>query len=162
MEPYGLSQALKIDQKAAKAFIDKYFEKFPGVKTYFSRITQQLDEKGYVNTFLGRKRFFPSWNKVTGFQKRILFREAINMPIQGGSSELIKIAMANIFEYLRTNNVKCTMLLQIHDELIFEADTSENLDELEAKIRSIMTSAYDIGVPLKVSMKKGRDLTFAD
>jgi DNA polymerase I len=160
MEPYGLSQALKIDQKEAKAFIDKYFEKFPGVKRYFARITKQLDEKGYVNTFLGRKRYFPSWNNMSGFQKKVLFREAINMPIQGGTSEVIKLAMNNIFSYLRKNSVNATMLLQIHDELIFEVDSSLDLEKFCEDIQGIMTSAYDIGVPIKASMKQGTDLSF--
>lgn len=160
MEPYGLSQALKIDQASAKAFIDKYFEKFPGVKKYFGRITKQLDEKGYVNTFLGRKRYFPSWNKFSGYQKRMLFREAINMPIQGGTSEIIKIAMNGIYSYIRKNNLDCSMLLQIHDELIFEIHESIDIEKLSSDIRDIMIKAYDIKIPLKVSSKTGKDLTF--
>lgn len=162
MEPYGLSQALKIDQSAAKQFIDRYFEKFEGVKKYFDRITEQLDKKQFVNTFLGRKRFFPTWQRATGFQKRMLFREAINMPIQGGSSELIKIAMVKIFQYLRENEIKCTPLLQIHDELIFEVAKSEDMEKLKKDIKDIMCTAYDLGIPVEVSEREGRNLAFVE
>ncbi len=160
MEPYGLSQALKIDQKTAKEFIEKYLEKFNGVKKYFDRITKQLDEKGYVNTFMGRKRYFPYWKNSSGFQKKILFREAINMPIQGGSSEIIKIAMNKIDSYLEEQKSSWKMLLQIHDELIFEAPLDEQYEKTKSDIQNIMCDAYDIGIPLKVSSKTGRDLTF--
>lgn len=160
MEPYGLSQALKITQKTAKEFIDKYFERFTGVQTYFDRITKQLNEKGYVNTFLDRRRYFPSWNTASGMQKRTLFREAINMPIQGGSAEIIKIAMVNIFKYLKAENIKADLLLQIHDELIFEVEAEVDMDQFASKIIDLMTNAHDIKVPIKVSQKEGKDLRF--
>jgi DNA polymerase-1 len=161
MEPYGLSQALKIDQKSAKEFIDKYFEKFKGVRLYFDRIKEQLDNVGYVNTFMNRKRYFNSWKASGGFQKKMLFREAINMPIQGGNSELIKIAMAKVFEYLRTNNLDGNLLLQIHDEMVLELHKDECTDKFKEDIQNIMCDAYDIGVPIKVSMKEGNDLSFS-
>lgn len=160
MEPYGLSQALKVDQKTAKDFIEKYFEKFSGVKKYFEKITKQLDEKQYVNTFLNRKRFFPSWQHANGIQKRTFFREAINMPIQGGSSEIIKIAMNQIFEYINKESIKAKLILQIHDELIFEVDKSEDLDAFKERVQDLMSNSYDISVPLKVSLKEGEDLRF--
>lgn len=160
MEPYGLSQALKIDQKNAKLFIDKYLERFNGVKEYFDRITAQLDEKGYVNTFFGRKRFFPTWESAKGFQKKILWREAINMPIQGETSEIIKIAMIRIFDYLRENKINAAQILQIHDEIILEICEDENIEKIKEDIQNIICSAYDIGLPLKASSKMGKDLTF--
>lgn len=160
MEPYGLSQALKISQNQAKEFIDKYFEKFAGVKKYFDRITNQLDEKGYVNTFLGRKRYFPTWKQSSGFQKKMLFREAINMPVQGGSSEIIKLAMIQIVDLIRKENIEADLLLQIHDELIFEIRNEDAISEIEQKFKSIMENVYDLGIPLQVSSKIGKDLSF--
>jgi len=161
MEPYGLSQALKIDQKEAKEFIDKYFEKFPGVRKYFDRITKQLDEKGYVNTFLGRRRYFPGWKTTSGFQKRMLFREAINMPVQGGTSEIIKMAMVEIFETIQKEKFEAKLLLQIHDELVFWVKDEKEIGHLAEKFRNIMENIYDIGVPIKASSKVGKDLSFS-
>ncbi len=160
MEPYGLSQALGISQGEAKIFIDKYFEKFHGVKEYFNRITKTLDEKCYVQTFLGRRRYFDSWNATKGFQKRILFREAINMPIQGGNADIMKMAMVKIYDLIRKKNLQCKLLLQIHDELILHITNETELQNITDQIAEIMSNAYDINVPLKVSSKFGSDLSF--
>lgn len=162
MEPYGLSQALKIDQKAAKEFIDKYFEKFPDVKKYFDKVTKQLDEKGYVNTFLGRRRYFPAWKSTTGFQKRMLFREAINMPIQGGAAEVIKLAMINIFEIIQKEKLKVKLISQVHDELVFLVENKNDIDDYAKRFQKIMEESYDIEVPLKAEAKFGTDLSFIE
>jgi len=160
MEPYGLSQALKISQVEAKAFIDRYLERFEGVKKYFARITKQLDEKGYVETFLGRKRYFPSWTHATGFNKKMLFREAINMPIQGGTSDLIKMAMVGIKQYLKQYNDEAYIISQIHDELILEVSNELDIEAIKNDILDIMRNAYDIGLPIEVNAKEGKDLNF--
>lgn len=161
MESYGLSQTLKIDQKEAKEFIDKYFEKFPGVREYFDRISKQLDEKSYVNTFLGRRRYFPGWKTASGMQKKTMFREAINMPIQGGTSEIMKMAMVRIFETIQKERLEVKLLLQIHDELVFKVIHEKQLNDLTEKFKNIMVNIYDIGIPLKVSSKFGKDLSFS-
>jgi DNA polymerase-1 len=160
MEAYGLAQRLGIENKAAKEFIDKYFEKFSHVKVYFDAIRKQLDEKGYVNSFMNRKRYFRGWQSIRGFQRQMFFREAINMPVQSGTSELIKMAMINIFKYIEDNKIDANIILQIHDELIIEIDEKAANKKFEIDIKKIMESVYDIGVPLKVSAKRGRDLTF--
>jgi DNA polymerase-1 len=162
MEPYGLSQALNIDQKTAKEFIDKYLDKFNGVKVYFDKIEKQLDEKGYVQTFLGRRRYFDSWKSTKGFQKKMLFREAINMPIQGGTSEIMKFAMIAIEKEIQENNLNCELLLQIHDELILKINSTnqKEIDEITKSVKKAMENAYDVQVPLKVSLKTGVDLSF--
>lgn len=160
MEPYGLSQSLGISQAEAKAFIDKYLENFEGVKRYFAEITKQLDEKGFVQTFMGRRRYFDSWKATGGFQKRMLFREAINMPIQGGTSEIMKIAMVNIFKALNSKKLNAKLLLQIHDEVILKLENEKDLDEVTKVVKEIMENAYNLEVPLKVSAKSGKDLSF--
>ncbi len=161
MEAYGLAQALNITPEAAKEFIEKYFEKFPGVRRYFNRILQELDEKGYVHTILNRKRFFDNWKSASGMQKKALFREAINMPIQGGSSDIMKIGMIKVFDFINENNINAKLLLQIHDELIFAIEDESNLDKYLSQFSQIMENAYKLDVPLKVSYKVGKDLSFS-
>lgn len=161
MEPYGLSQALKIDQATAKEFINRYFEKYTNVNKYFEEITKQLDEFGYVKTFLGRKRYFNTWKVATGSVRRALIREAVNMPIQGGTSEIMKIAMVEIDKFIKSNKLSAKLILQIHDELVFEVEKSE-LDNCKFEFKKIMENIFDLGFPLKASHKYGQDLRFLD
>jgi DNA polymerase-1 len=161
MEPYGLSQALSIDQKEAKAFIEKYLTEFAGVKEYFDRITKQLDEKGYVNTFMNRRRYFPAWARTNGFQKRMLFREAINMPIQGGESEIIKDAMVKIFSMIKKDKLESKLLLQIHDELIFWVKNEKLAKEYAEKFKAEMENVVKWDVPIKAEFKIGKNLSFS-
>ena len=162
MEPYGLSQSLGITQAEAKDFIDKYLEKFVGVKVYFDKITKTLDEKGYVQTFLGRRRYFDAWKATKGFQKKMLFREAINMPIQGGTSEIMKLAMVKIAEVIKEEKCDCNLVLQIHDEVILHVKNPKDTEKITKKILDAMNNAYDLGIPLKASAKVGKDLAFKE
>ncbi|MFW5720128.1 MAG: DNA polymerase [Candidatus Dojkabacteria bacterium] len=160
MEPYGLSQSLQISQQEAKEFIEKYLDTFKGVREYFDKITHVLDTLGYVSTFMGRKRYFNSWKYLSGIQKRALFREAINMPIQGGTSEIMKLAMSKAHQYLKNHNEVGTIVLQIHDEIIIELHNSSQNDQVKEDIKNIMETVYDLGIPLVASVKEGKDLRF--
>jgi len=148
---YGLSSRLGIENSEGKEMIEQYFERFPGIKTYIEETVESAKENGYVSTLLGRRRYIPdinsrNWN-VRGFAERT----AINMPIQGTAADIIKLAMIDIQKMLEDEECKSKMLLQVHDELIFEI-AEEELDELPDKIKNLMESAYELSVPLDVEM----------
>lgn len=148
---YGLSSRLGISNKEGKEMIDQYFKRFPGVARYIEETTAFAREHGYVKTLMGRRRYIPdiksrNWN-VRGFAERT----AINMPIQGTAADIIKIAMIRIHDYLTTENLKSRMLLQVHDELVFEIHKDE-VGEVPSLIQTLMESAVKLEVPLKVDM----------
>lgn len=147
---YGLASRLGISNSEGKEMIDRYFERFPGVKKYIEESKEFAREHGYVKTLMGRRRYIPditsrNWN-VRGFAERI----AINMPVQGTAADIIKVAMIRIQNWLQNHSYKSRMLLQVHDELVFELHEKE-LD-LADSIREMMESAVDLDVPLKVDM----------
>ena len=117
MSSYGLSERLHIPVIKAQTFIDNYFLRFSGIHDYFDKIKSDINEKGYVETIFGRKRFFLDGN-IRG--RQAMFREAINAPIQGSAADIIKIAMIKLNEQKIIDNEKCRLLLQIHDDLLFE------------------------------------------
>ncbi|WP_020402011.1 DNA polymerase I [Gracilimonas tropica] len=146
---YGLASRLGIENDEGKEMIDQYFERFPNILKYINETKEFAREHGYVKTMLGRRRYIPdikasNWN-VRGFAERT----AINMPIQGTAADIIKLAMIEIHHWLIDQNKKSKMLLQVHDELIFEIHESE-LEEVPAKIVELMESAVELDVPLKV------------
>jgi len=148
---YGLASRLGIGNSEGKEMIDQYFDRFPGIKKYIDETIEYAREHGYVKTLLGRRRYIPdinsrNWN-VRGFAERT----AINMPIQGTAADIIKIAMNNIHEWILNENLKSRMLLQVHDELVFEIHNEET-DFVPDKIKSMMESAFELKVPLKVEM----------
>lgn len=149
LSAYGLAQNLGIENNEGKEMIDQYFERFPNILNYINETKEFAREHGYVKTMLGRRRYVPdiksgNWN-VRGFAERV----AINMPIQGTAADIIKLAMIEIHHWLKENNKKSRMLLQVHDELIFEIYESE-MDEVPAKITELMEHAVELDVPLKV------------
>ena len=146
---YGLASRLGISNSEGKDMIDQYFGRFPGIKTYIDDTIEFAKENGYVSTLMGRRRYIPdinskNWN-VRGFAERT----AINMPIQGTAADIIKLAMIRIHDYLLDENMKSKMLLQVHDELIFEIHDEEK-DSVPAIIKEMMESAYELQVPLDV------------
>lgn len=148
---YGLASRLGISNDEGKEMIDQYFNRFPGIQTYIDETIKVTKESGYVSTLIGRRRYIPdinsgNWN-IRGFAERT----AINMPIQGTAADIIKLAMINIHNMLIDENWKSRMLLQVHDELIFEIHDDE-CDELPAKIKEMMENAYKLDVPLEVEM----------
>ncbi len=149
LSAYGLATNLGIENSEGKEMIEEYFNRFPNIQGYIDKTTAFAKENGYVKTLLGRRRYIPdinsgNWN-ARGFAERV----AINMPIQGTAADIIKLAMINIHDYLENNDLKSRMLLQVHDELIFEIHESE-LDTVPAKITELMESAMEMDVPLSV------------
>ena len=148
---YGLASRLGISNSEGKDMIDQYFERFPGIKTYIDETVEFAKENEYVSTLMGRRRYIPdikskNWN-VRGFAERT----AINMPIQGTAADIIKLAMIQIHKFLLDENLKSRMLLQVHDELIFEIHDDE-IESVPATIKEMMESAYELEVPLNVDM----------
>jgi DNA polymerase I len=148
---YGLASRLGISNSEGQEMIDQYFERFPGVKKYIDETIAFAKEHEYVSTLLGRRRYIPdinsrNWN-VRGFAERT----AINMPIQGTAADIIKLAMIEIHNYLVDEGLKSRMLLQVHDELIFEIHEDET-DTVPEKIKTLMEQAYKLAVPLDVEM----------
>ncbi|HKI45842.1 MAG TPA: DNA polymerase I, partial [Balneolales bacterium] len=148
---FGLAQRLGIERKEGKAIIDAYFDRFPGIQKYINEIIAKAREQGYVTTLAGRRRYIPdirsSNQNIRGFAERT----AINMPIQGTAADLIKLAMIKLDERFEKEGIKSRMLIQVHDELVFELHESE-LETVPEIIRELMESAMDLDVPLKVEM----------
>ncbi|SDN77514.1 DNA polymerase I [Halobacillus aidingensis] len=151
---YGLSQSLGITRKEAQAFIDKYFESYPGVKSYMDETVREAKETGYVSTFMNRRRYLPDI-KSRNFNKRSFAeRTAMNTPIQGSAADIIKKAMIDLEERLQEEKMQAKVLLQVHDELIIEAP-KEEVKQLEEVVSSVMENTVDLDVPLKVDSSYG-------
>jgi DNA polymerase-1 len=148
---YGLASRLGISNSEGKEMIDQYFERFPGIQKYINETIEFAKENEYVSTLLGRRRYIPdinsrNWN-VRGFAERT----AINMPIQGTAADIIKLAMIDIQNFIEENNLKSRMLLQVHDELIFDISPDET-ETVPEKIKELMENAFELDVPLDVEM----------
>jgi len=155
MGPKKLSQTLDISTKEAKEIIEKYFESFPSVKTYFRGIVDGAKELGYVQTLLGRRRYFDFANAKPMF-RAAYERESVNTLFQGSASDLIKLSMNKICDIITEENLEAKMLLQIHDELIFEVPQNE-ADALGAKFQNIMENIFKLNIPLKASLNIGKN-----
>ncbi len=153
---FGLAQRMNIPRKEAYELIAEYFKTFPGVQQYMSEIIQFARENGYVETLLKRRRYLPEIHSQNAVVRGMAERNAINSPIQGSAADIIKIAMVNIFKKLKINNLRSKMILQVHDELIFDVFPTE-LDEVSSIIRHEMENALSLRVPLKVDMGWGKN-----
>jgi len=156
MSDYGLEQATELSREEAAQFITSYFEKYPGVKQYLDSTKKQAREMGYVQTLLGRRRFIPEINSSNRQVREAAERMAINMPVQGTSADVIKVAMLNLHREMDKRQLKSKMLLQVHDELIFEVP-QEELEEMKTLVPQIMSTALKLSVPLKVDIKTGNN-----
>lgn len=153
---YGLSQNLNITRKEAAEFIERYFKSFPGVKEYMNRIVEQAREEGYVTTLLNRRRYLPDITSRNYNLRSFAERTAMNTPIQGSAADIIKKAMVDIANKMQQKNLKSRLLLQVHDELIFEVP-EEELEEMKKLIKTVMESAVSLKVPLKVECAVGQN-----
>ncbi len=151
---FGLSRQLGIGQKEAQDFIDSYFAVYPGVKRYFDQTIQDAKEKGYVTTLLGRRRYLPEIKSSNARIREVSERTAINTPIQGTAADIIKIAMINIHRRIKKENLRTKMILQVHDELVFETPKDE-VEEAKRLIVEDMEGAYELSVPIKVEVGVG-------
>ena len=154
MSDYGLEQATELSREEAAQFIAAYFEKYPGVKQYLESTKEQAREKGYVQTLLGRRRSIPEINSSNRQVREAAERMAINMPVQGTSADIIKVAMIQLDREVDKRQLKSKMLLQVHDELIFEVPEAER-EEMRQMVPEIMSTALELSVPLKVDIKTG-------
>ena len=151
---FGLATTLKISRTEAKQYIDKYFTRFDCIKTFLDTLKDKAEQTGYAETFHGRKRFLPDIHSQNRTIKAQAERMAINSPIQGTAADIIKLAMIRIDEEMRTIGMKSKMLLQVHDELIFEV-VEEELEQMKKIVRSGMETVVDLKVPLRVDMGIG-------
>lgn len=151
---YGLSQNLDITRKEAATFIDKYFASFPGVKQYMDDIVQNAKFNGYVTTILNRRRYLPDITSSNFNLRSFAERTAMNTPIQGSAADIIKKAMIDMDARLKKENMQAKLLLQVHDELIFEAP-KEEIALLEKIVPEVMENAIELSVPLKVDFNHG-------
>jgi DNA polymerase-1 len=147
LSPFGLSQQLGIDTKEAKRFIDAYFEKYTGVRTFIDRTLEQARRDGYVTTLFGRIRPIPDILSKNPNMRGFAERTAVNTPLQGTAADLIKLAMIRIDEELASRKLRAQMLLQVHDELVFEVPKDE-VEEVRTLVQYRMEKAHDLLVPL--------------
>lgn len=152
---YGLSQNLNITRKEAATFIENYLASFPGVEGYMQDIVKEAKKDGFVTTLMNRRRYLPDINSSNFNLRSFAERTAMNTPIQGSAADIIKQAMINVAERLKVENMKSRMLLQVHDELIFEAPPEE-LEKLKIIVPEVMESAIQLDVPLKVDAGFGK------
>ncbi len=153
MGPKKLSDTLGITTKEAKEIIERYFESFPTVKTYFRSIVDSSKKNGFVETLLKRRRYF-DYENATPMFRAAYERESVNSVFQGGAADLIKLSMNKIDALIREEEINAKILLQIHDELIFEVDAKE-ADALGARFRSVMENIMELNIPLKASLNIG-------
>ena len=152
---YGLSQSLGTTRKEAKAFIDKYFEIYPGVKAYMDDIVQEAKHQGYVTTIMHRRRYLPEITSRNFNMRSFAERTAMNTPIQGSAADIIKKAMIDLQTALEEKGLTSRVLIQVHDELILEAPESE-LATLKELVPQVMENTVDLIVPLKVDYEFGK------
>ncbi|MCX7954552.1 MAG: DNA polymerase I [Bacteroidales bacterium] len=153
---FGLAERLRISRTEAKKLIDEYFENYPYVREYIDKQIAFARENGYVETILKRRRYLPDINSKNSVVRGYAERNAINTPIQGSASDIIKIAMVNIYNRLNSLGYKTKLLLQIHDELIFETTRNE-LNDIINLVRDEMENAYNLIVPLTVDIGYGKN-----
>jgi DNA polymerase-1 len=161
LSSYGLANQLGITPADASVLMDGYFERFGGVRDYLRHIVDQARRDGYTETVLGRRRYLPDLNSDNRQRREMAERMALNAPIQGSAADLIKVAMLRVDAALSGSGLRSRMLLQVHDELVFEVAAGER-EALEALVREQMGGAYPLDVPLEVSVGGGRDWDAAD
>ena len=154
LSSYGISQQTEFSPDEGQRFIETYFSKYPGIRHYIDSVKQQVREVGYVATVLGRRRYIPDVNASNYVVRQAAERAAVNMPIQGGAADIMKLAMIRMHRRMGEQALRARMLLQVHDELMFEVPVEE-VDALQEMVYQEMPDALDLTVPLKVDVKMG-------
>ncbi len=155
LSAYGLSQGLRVTPDEARTLMDGYFEQFGGVRDYLYEVVAQARMDGYTETILGRRRYLPDLTSDNRQRREMAERMALNAPIQGSAADIIKVAMLEVDRALRDEAAGSRMLLQVHDELVFEVAAGE-LEDLRALVAARMCGAFELSVPLEVSFGTGR------
>jgi len=156
MSSFGLAQQLGLSRNQAQSYIDLYFARYPGVKNYMDRIREQAREQGYIETLFGRRLYLPEINSRNAARRQYAERTAINAPMQGTAADIIKRAMIAVDRWLHLENPDAKMIMQVHDELVFEIAQNQ-VDDCAAEIRSIMCAAVELEVPLIVDIGVGNN-----
>ncbi len=149
---FGLAQNLSISRTEAKTIIDSYFEQFKTIKTYMEKVVSDARELGYVETIMKRRRYLPDINSTNAIVRGFAERNAVNAPIQGSAADIIKMAMIAVHKAMKSENVKSKMILQVHDELVFDVHVSEEI-MMQLLVKSAMENAIDLIVPMEVELK---------
>ncbi len=156
MSPFGLAKQLNISRSAAKDYVDLYFSRYPGVQDYMDRTREQAKQQGYVETLFGRRLYLPDINARNPQRRKYAERTAINAPMQGTAADIIKKAMITVHDYLRDAAVDGCMIMQVHDELVFEVK-QEILQDFTQSVKQHMESAATLDVPLIVDIGHGNN-----
>lgn len=156
MSAFGLAKQLKVGRHEAQQYIERYFERYPGVKHYMDDTRIQAASDGYVETIFGRRLYLPDINAKNGMLRQAAERTAINAPMQGTAADIIKLAMITVDAWLNASSIDATMIMQVHDELVFEVAEAQ-LDELCVGVREKMQNAATINVPLIVDIGTGNN-----
>lgn len=152
---HGLAKSLRIPKKEAREFIDRYFSVYQGVKKYMDSVVEEAKEKGYVSTILNRRRYIPDLRSSNFNVRKAAERIAMNTPIQGSAADIIKLAMISIHDKFKQSGLRSRMLLQVHDELVFEVVENE-LEQVQNIVRHEMENAVKLSVPLRVDIGYGK------
>ena len=156
LSPHGITRQTDLTLKEGKQFIDIYFDKYKGIQEYLDSVKDQCRQLGYVETLLGRRRYLPDIGARNFRLRSQAERAAINMPIQGTAADIIKVAMINIQNAIENNQMESAMILQVHDELIFDVPDDE-MSEMESIVGELMPSSIQLSVPLTVETKIGNN-----
>jgi DNA polymerase-1 len=154
MSAFGLARQLGIDRHDAQLYVDRYFDRYPGVRDYMERTREQAEQQGYVETLFGRRLYLPDIKAGNGMLRKAAQRTAINAPMQGTAADIIKQAMVHIDLWLQTGVLDARLVLQVHDELVFEVAQAD-VDLLIEGVRFRMVSAASLTVPLVVDVGVG-------
>jgi DNA polymerase-1 len=154
LSAYGLSQQLRVSTDEARMLMDEYFKEFGGIRDYLQSVVAQARIDGYTSTIMGRRRYLPDLTSDNRQRREMAERMALNAPIQGSAADVIKVAMLRVASALAAAGLRSRMLLQVHDELIFEVAPGE-LDDVRALVTTQMGGAADLRVPLEVSTGTG-------
>ena len=156
MSAFGLARQLGIPRGEAQRYMDLYFERYPGVLRYMENTRLQASEQGYVETLEGRRLYLADIKSSNGMRRKAAEREAINAPMQGTAADIIKKAMIAVDNWLQTEKPQADMLMQVHDELVFEVKESE-LERVQAQVQALMEQSLKLDVPLKVEVGIGNN-----
>jgi DNA polymerase-1 len=153
---FGLSEQLHITRKEAQGLIDQYFYSYPQIKQYITTCIETATEKGYAESICGRRRYLPDLHSANANIRNFAQRNAVNMPIQASSADMIKIAMINIHKEFEKNSLQSKMILQVHDELVFDVYKPE-LETVKTIVKQQMLNALQLEVPIEVSINEGEN-----
>jgi DNA polymerase-1 len=156
LSAFGLSRNLKIKMAEAKEIIENYFSEFPSIRNFIDSSVSSAREKGYAETLTGRRRYIADINSGNGTERRAAERIAINAPVQGLAADMIKVSMINIYRVLKERKLKTKMIIQVHDELVFEVFKPE-LEEVKKIVRENMESAISLKVPVEINIGVGEN-----